>query len=69
MPQDKAILNPTRKMSTSKRAQQMWAVHPTDLDRLGFKTRIEFYEAHLNAAVRDARPTHGRGDPYFTPFR
>ena len=42
-------------MSLAERAWQMWAVHPLDLDELGFMTREEFYLAHLHAAAAAAQ--------------
>lgn len=42
-------------MSLAERAWQMWAVHPLDLDELGFMTREEFYLAHLHATAAAAQ--------------
>ena len=50
----KPIKSPEEDMTPQLRAAQMWAVHPSDLDRLGFQTRIDFYEAHIQNAIRQA---------------
>ncbi|CCG43241.1 hypothetical protein [Magnetospirillum molischianum] len=44
------IKHPDEVMTLDERAFQMWAVHPKDLDNLGFKTRVNFFKAHLIAA-------------------
>jgi hypothetical protein len=41
-------------MDVKERADQMWRVHPLDLDKMGYQTRKEFYEVHLNAAIEQA---------------
>lgn len=48
------IKPPNVKMDVKERADQLWRVHPLDLDKMGFKTRKEFYETHLNAAIEQA---------------
>lgn len=30
-----------------KLADKLWRVHPTDIDKMGLSTRIEFYEVEL----------------------
>ena len=45
------IQHPDTDMSDEQRAWEMWAVHPSDLDRMGFKTRELFFLAHIKAAA------------------
>lgn len=47
------IQDPSTPMDLETRAFQMWAVHPLDLDALGFKTRQDFYLAHLKAVKQE----------------
>jgi hypothetical protein len=49
------IKPPNLNMDVSERANQIWRVHPSDLDKMGFRTRVEFYEAHLNAAIEQSK--------------
>jgi hypothetical protein len=44
------IRDPGEDMEPAMRAEQMWRVHPNDLDRLRM-TRQEFYKAHIDAAI------------------
>lgn len=46
------IDHPSIPMPLEVRAWQMWAVHPRDLDDMGFETREAFFLAHLQAAQR-----------------
>lgn len=48
------IYNPRKPMTAQERASQMWRVHPQDIRNLGFKTREEFYLAHVQQAGLDA---------------
>jgi hypothetical protein len=52
--QQMQIQHPNEKMTVKERAYQMWAAHPNELDRLGYKNRQDFYEAHMRAAIIDA---------------
>ena len=45
------IKPPNVEMDVVERAHQMWKVHPSDLDKMGFRNREEFFLAHLNAAI------------------
>ncbi len=46
------IEHPDTPMSDEQRAWEMFAVHPLDLDRMGFKTRTEYFLAHLKAVQK-----------------
>lgn len=60
-------VDPKTEMTVEKRAEQMWRVHPKDLDRLGYVyeegqgaadnpgPRQRFYLDHLKAAVAQAQ--------------
>jgi alpha-amylase/alpha-mannosidase (GH57 family) len=48
------IRHPDERMTVDERSFQMWAVHPKDLDELGFRTRQAFFTAHLEAAILQA---------------
>lgn len=59
---DKRIINPPNiKMTIEERAYQMWCVHPCDLDKMEFGTRISFYEAHLKAAIEQEKNESEKG--------
>ncbi len=51
MPNETTIRDPQDNMTPEERADQMWRAHPRDLERLGFATRVAFYEAHIRAAI------------------
>lgn len=48
------IVHPSENLTPDERAYQMWAVHPLDLDRLGFQDRQSFYKAHIEAAIKQS---------------
>lgn len=47
------IFDPKKEMDAEERAFQMWAVHPSDLDKMGL-TRQEFYKLHLLAVAEQS---------------
>ena len=34
-------------------AKRMWAIHPRDIDAMGLKTRIDYYEHELRSFAKD----------------
>jgi hypothetical protein len=48
------IRHPSAVMTPGERAEEMWRVHPADLDRLGMD-REELHRAHIEAAVNQDR--------------
>jgi hypothetical protein len=47
------IFHPGEPMTPEERADQMWRVHPRDLERVCM-SRLQFYEAHIYAAIAQA---------------
>ena len=46
--------HPSEIMTPAERADQMWRVHPADLDKMKV-TRKGFYEAHIMAAIHQSQ--------------
>jgi len=54
------IDHPDTPMPLDVRAWQMWAVHTSDLDAMGFETREAFFLACLEAAIENLRTENAR---------
>jgi len=54
------IDHPDTPMPLDVRAWQMWAVHTSDLDAMGFETREAFFLACLEAAIKNLRAENAR---------
>jgi len=54
------IDHPDTPMPLDVRAWQMWAVHTSDLDAMGFETREAFFLACLEAAIENLRAENAR---------
>jgi hypothetical protein len=54
------IHHPSADLTPEERAHEMWAVHPVDINNLGFPTRKAFYEAHIRRALTHAQRNQWR---------
>jgi predicted membrane protein len=46
------IHDPAAPLTIDQRVFEMWAVHPSDLDALGFQTRQAFFKAHFESHLK-----------------